>query len=286
MELWRQSILIVCAFAAVACRDIPKGGEPAAVPAATPLKYGVMPAVTAAETTEIYRPLMDKIAAAIHRPVELVIAPSYDALEAQVLGDGLDLAQVSSFLYVTASIKRIQAGRPLTLIAQEVSTPERGYRGVFLVKPDSVVKTLADLKGKKMAYVAKTSSAGYYFQRMRLRELGLDPDKLFGGVEFAGSHDAVVDRVKAGGADVGAVSEIRGTLSGLKVVDKTAEIPGDTIVALSSQGVSKAAELTRFFTTADKDASLVNMFIARGLAKYVVGSDESYAPERQELSAK
>jgi phosphate/phosphite/phosphonate ABC transporter binding protein len=286
MQRWLGYALVVCALVASGCSGSPKTAAPPVAPADGPLKFGVMPAVSAAETAEIYKPLVAKMGAAIGRPIEVVVAPSYDALEAQVLAGTVDFAQVSSILYVTAVVKRMEAGKALVLIAQEQSTPERGYRGVFVVKPDSAAGALADLKGKKMAYVAKNSSGGYFFQRMRLRELGLDPDTFFGATEFVGSHDAVVDKVKSGTADVGAVSEIRATLSGLKILDKTAEIPGDTIVAVSDPALALVPSLTPFFTNADKDPGLVNVFIARGLVKYVVAADEAYAPERKELGLK
>jgi phosphonate transport system substrate-binding protein len=61
------------------------------------------------------------------------------------------------------------------------------------------------MKGKKMAYVDKATTAGYLFPLAYLKENGVaDPDHFFSTTFFTGSHDAAIRAVLTRKADVGA----------------------------------------------------------------------------------
>ncbi len=78
------------------------------------------------------------------------------------------------------------------------------YMCALFVPKDSAITTLADLKGKRVAWVAKESSAGYVVPRLKIAAAGLDPDALFSEETFRRTHEAVVRGVLKGEADVGA----------------------------------------------------------------------------------
>ena len=85
------------------------------------------------------------------------------------------------------------------------------YHGYLFARKDSGIRTVADMKGKRFAYVDRATTAGYLFPRAYLKEKGVaDPDRYFGEVFFAGSHDATVLAVLNGEADIGA-SKTRST---------------------------------------------------------------------------
>lgn len=78
------------------------------------------------------------------------------------------------------------------------------YSSALFVKKDSDITELAQLKGKKVAWVAKESSAGYVVPRLKLLAAGLDPETLFAEETMRRTHEAVVRVVMNGEADVGA----------------------------------------------------------------------------------
>ena len=79
------------------------------------------------------------------------------------------------------------------------------YKGYLFVRKDSNIKGIRDMKGKKMAFVEKATTAGYIFPLAYLRENGVSsPDGFFREYYFAGSHDAAIDAVLNRKADVGA----------------------------------------------------------------------------------
>jgi phosphonate transport system substrate-binding protein len=79
------------------------------------------------------------------------------------------------------------------------------YHGRLFVRRDSGIRTVRDMKGKKMAFVEKATTAGYIFPIAYLRRNGVtDIDSFFSEYFFTGSHDAAVRAVLSGQADVGA----------------------------------------------------------------------------------
>ena len=76
--------------------------------------------------------------------------------------------------------------------------------GVLFTRAErSDLKTLADLRGQRMAAVAFNSLGGYLMARGLLQQHGLQPESDLAGLRFVETHDAVVQAVMAGEADFG-----------------------------------------------------------------------------------
>lgn len=81
------------------------------------------------------------------------------------------------------------------------------YRGYIFVRRDSGIRGAADMRGKKMAFVEKATTAGYIFPLAYLRKYGVkdrDIARFFSDYYFLGSHDAAIASVLNRKADVGA----------------------------------------------------------------------------------
>jgi ABC-type phosphate/phosphonate transport system substrate-binding protein len=79
------------------------------------------------------------------------------------------------------------------------------FGGVILVKADSPIQTLADIKGKKFMCVKKSSFGGGQMAWRLLLENGIDPLKDFATFAEGKKHDNVVLAVKSGVMDAGTV---------------------------------------------------------------------------------
>ncbi len=79
------------------------------------------------------------------------------------------------------------------------------YRVALLVKADSPYKTLADLKGKRVAHTSATSNSGNLAPRAFFPGLGLTPEKDY-QVVYSGGHDRSVMGVNAGDYDAAPVA--------------------------------------------------------------------------------
>lgn len=81
----------------------------------------------------------------------------------------------------------------------------QGYQLFFLVKKDSPYKTLADLKGKKVAHTAPSSNSGHLAPQVLFPAQGLKPGTDYQPL-FSGGHDKTTLGVRAGDYDGGPVA--------------------------------------------------------------------------------
>lgn len=163
------------------------------------------------------------------------IATSYAAV-IEAMGAGkVDIGWLATFSYVLAKQKY---DVDLLLIVVRFGSPF--YRGQIITHVDSGIKTLADLKGKKFAFVDPASTSGHLYPKTLLLSKGLNPDRLFAQSLFAGSHNAVILSVLKKEVDAGATyDDARAAVaktypevfSKLRVIAYTKDIPNDTVSA-------------------------------------------------------
>ena len=163
------------------------------------------------------------------------VATSYAAV-IEAMGAGkVDIGWLATFSYVLAKDKY---DVDLLLIVVRFGKPF--YRGQIMVRTDSGMNTLADLKGKTMAYVDPASTSGHLYPKALMMAEGHDPDSFFSKSIFAGSHNAVVFSLLKGEVDAGAAYDgaraavaknYPDVFNKIKVIAYTKDIPNDTVTA-------------------------------------------------------
>ena len=68
------------------------------------------------------------------------------------------------------------------------------YRSVIVRRPDSPLRALADLRGRRVAFGARTSTQGHIIPRIELLKQHIELDDL-GGYQYTGSHKNCADAV-------------------------------------------------------------------------------------------
>ena len=81
----------------------------------------------------------------------------------------------------------------------------QGYNLIVIVKKDSPFKTLADLKGKKVAHTSPSSNSGHMAPIALFPKNGLTPDKDY-KILFSGKHDQSILGVRSGDYDAAPVA--------------------------------------------------------------------------------
>lgn len=130
---------------------------------------------------------------------EPVIAESYGQLIRTIAENGVDFAFLSPLGYVQA--QQIAGAR---ILLQTVRNGRPYYWSVILVRRDSGLRELGDLKGKRFAFTHLGSTSGYVVPMSALRDEGIDPERYFGDVVYAGGHSAVLGMILSGAVDAGA----------------------------------------------------------------------------------
>ncbi len=164
------------------------------------LKFGFTPVLSEPEMRAEFEPLMNYLSEAMGQKVTLYIAKDYGDLRTQMENGRVDIGSFSPFAYVDAA-----RGGKIHIIAQSIIEGSATYRGIIVVRKDSKLKSIAELKGKRFAFVDPKSASGYIYPRAMLIEKGINPETFFKETIFAGSHDKVIAAVLEGRVDAGAI---------------------------------------------------------------------------------
>jgi phosphate/phosphite/phosphonate ABC transporter binding protein len=187
------------------------------------VKIGFTPFLSEADMRVEFDPLMTYLSDSIGQKVVLYIAKDYGDLRTQMEAGAVDIGSFSPFAYVDA----VRGGK-IRIIAQSIIDGSGTYRGVIVARKDSGLKALADLKGKRFAFVDPKSASGYVYPRAMLIEKGMIPESYFKETVFTGGHDKVIAAVLDGRADAGAIYE------GALGVAKAEGVPTENLVTLAS----------------------------------------------------
>lgn len=165
------------------------------------LRIGLIPEMNIFQQKQRFALLGEYLEEKTGVPVEFTILSRYGNIIDTFNSAKMDGAFFGSFTGALA-IQKLGVV-PLARPVNPDKTSE--YHGYILVRKDSGIESVSDMRGKRMAFVEKATTAGYLFPLAFFREKGVkDIASFFGESFFTGSHDAAVIAVLRGEADVGA----------------------------------------------------------------------------------
>ncbi|WP_309645546.1 phosphate/phosphite/phosphonate ABC transporter substrate-binding protein [Phenylobacterium sp.] len=130
------------------------------------------------------------LAKALGLPVKLYESSDYNGVIQALSSGQVDLAQMAGGSYANVDAQVGELVAPILSLRQ--AEGGTGYYSSIVVRADSPYRSVADLKGRSLAYVDFNSTSGYLVPRAKLREQGIDPDTYFGKTGFAGGHTQAV----------------------------------------------------------------------------------------------
>ena len=224
------------------------------------LVYAVVPAENASGVTERQAAWMEYLSKELGVKVTLRIASDYAAvIEGQRAGS-IHIGDYGPSSYVRAHTVTNGGVEPFaSMRAQDGST---GYYSVAYAKASNASTKLEDFKGKNLCLVDPNSTSGFNVPMYAMTKAGIEPEKFFGKMVNAGSHENAVMAVQQGTCDVAFNwwnSEEDSNLSRMankgmvkvsdfKTVFKSEKIPGSPYAYLTSLPADlKAAIRTAFF---------------------------------------
>ncbi len=172
---------------------------------------------------------------------EAFVAESYSQLIRAIAENKVEFSFLSPLGYITAAqvakaevlLKSVRGGQPY-------------YWSVILVRKDSGLRNLDDLKGHRFAFTHLGSTSGYVIPMSALLSTGIKPDEYFSDVVYAGGHSAVIRMILDGEVDAGATfaDDPKGKVGSwtaeefvaaaeakqLKPIFFSEKIPGDTFI--------------------------------------------------------
>jgi phosphonate transport system substrate-binding protein len=165
-----------------------------------PLILGVHPYLAPSELKRRFTPLADYLSTAIGRRVEVRVGRTY-AEHVDAIGTGdIDIAYLGPVPYV----QLIEKYGKKPLLARQVVNNDPYLRGEIVVRNDSPIHSLEDLKGRCFYFGDPNSTMSSILPRLILENAGVSLDKLSVYRNLEG-HSNVALAILAGSCDAGAV---------------------------------------------------------------------------------
>lgn len=213
----------------------------------------------------------------------VIEALSSDPPEAQ-------MASLATFAYVLAADR---GAAEAALVSVRYGSPT--YNGQIMVRADSGISRVSQLKGKTFGRPDPLSTSGWIIPMLTMRAAGVNTDTDLREIVDAGSHDSVVAAVYNGDVDAGASyvdarsrieEDYPDVMEKVVVIEVTADIPNDgvqfsPVVPQEMRDKIVAALLEIAQTEEGKDA-LKTAYQWSGLEEH---DDTFYDPFRQVLQA-
>jgi phosphonate transport system substrate-binding protein len=192
------------------------------------IRFGVIPRYNPLVMYKRYQPIMDYLTAETPYRFELKISRDYPEA-VRFLQQGV--TQVSSLGDVTFAEASTQyAAIPILKPLNKDGTPF--YRSAIIVRADSPLKNVRELRGKTMAFGSPHSTSSNLIPRYLLWDngVGLRDLKSFANLQH---HDAVAKAILKGQYDAGAVKDVvaeKYKSRGLRILAWSAPIPAVPLV--------------------------------------------------------
>jgi signal transduction histidine kinase/ABC-type phosphate/phosphonate transport system substrate-binding protein len=202
------------------------------------------------------------------RPVVMELAPTYEALEAELAAGRVDMAW--------ATAEQCDAFAPRArAVLRAVRSGSWRYHSALVCRADEPL-TLETLQGKRVAWVAPRSTGGHLLPVRFLETQGVLPGQVFSEQRFLGTYRKALNAVLSGEADVAAVFSnhpdehaMRATLASYVGADEPRLMPflftgptlADGIVLTRRLSEVDAAALVSVLTRMNTDGSGLEMLM-------------------------
>ncbi|PGZ62744.1 phosphonate-binding protein [Bacillus cereus] len=214
------------------------------------------------------KPLEKLLSDKLNIPVKVSISTNYNTIVEAMASKQVDVGFLPPTAYVLAHEKKaanviLQAQR--FGVEDETGAPTKElvdfYKSEFVVKKDSNINSVKDLKDKKIGYQDVTSSAGYVWPAAVLLKEGIDPLKDVKPVTLKG-HDQSLIALLNGDVDAAVVfqdarnivkKDYPNIFDQTKIVKFTEKIPNDTISVRSDLDAEWSKKLQDAFIEIGKN---------------------------------
>jgi len=245
------------------------------------IKIGLIPEQDIHKMAARYEPLTGYLSKKMNLKVTLVYLDSYSEVCDKFIYKQLDAAFFGSFSYALTHAK---AG------VQPIARPDyqgtSTYRGLILVRQDSNIKNIQDMKAKRLALVHQATYAGYLYPLRYFKEHGVkNLETYFSKITFEGSHDKAIFAVLRGEADIAMPKD----LIYQRVIKENPELEKKLVVLASSDPVPSNAlcvsreldpalknKLREILLNLNNDPQAKPILESLGATRFIETKDEDY----------
>lgn len=249
----------------------------------TPIRMGIFPRRNVDTTHEMFRPFAEGLGQALKRQVVIETSHDFAAFWQQVEKQRYDIVHYNQYHYV-----RSHKDYGYKVIAHNVEYGQAKISGAILVRKDTGINSLSDLKGKKiafgggrramLAYIITTYllrnaglNEGDYFEQFALNPIKACVATYYHQTTAAGAGDSVLD-----------LPEVKqqidvDEMKYLAVGDRLAHLPWAVRAELPKALV---AQIQHYMTGLRDSSHGQEILTAAGLTDLIIANDSDYDPHR------
>ena len=190
--LW--ALLLTPLVVLLGCREAP-------TPDPDVLRFAAIPDQSLDHVLRQHQALMDRVCGAAQRRCRWVPVDSYEALVDRFGRGEVDFAYFGAATFAQAW----QRHGAVPLVMRDV---DFRFTSVILVRRDSPLRGLADLRQRRFSFANRNSTSGHYMLRQRLADERLVPERDFASVRYSADHDAAMRALADGEVDAAGVNAI------------------------------------------------------------------------------
>ncbi len=248
------------------------------------LVIGLIPEQNIFRQMDRYEPLARYLQSRTGYKINLVVLPRYGNIIDNFVSKGMDGAFFGSFTYTLAHAK---------LGVEVIARPENlegvsSYYGLIFVRKDSGIRTAADMRGKRFAFVDKATTAGYLLPLYYFHKNGIkDVRGYFKETYFAGTHEDAIYDVLNKKADIGAAkntifemlakSESK-IAENLVILQRSPEVPENSLALRKDISDEIRGRLREALLNMHNDPEGKTVLAAFGARRFIPTTDDDFAP--------
>ncbi|MDO8444656.1 MAG: phosphate/phosphite/phosphonate ABC transporter substrate-binding protein [Deltaproteobacteria bacterium] len=275
--LWIFAVLLLAGCSNGKVDYIPKG-EKVAGENRERLVLGVMPSLPPTKLFTKYQPLADYLTRKTGKEVVISTAPNFQEYMVRLQKGEYEMILPNPYQYIMVS--KSPGYAPLVKIS---GIP---FQGFIVVRKDSGINGIQDLKGKKIAYPDPSALAATMQVRAYLKRNGIDPERDT-RESYAASQESVIFGVHQRLFDAagtwpealeGTPDDIR---KGLKVLAETETLPHRPIAIRSDIPSDVSEKVKKALLSMNDDPEGHNILASIGYHAFEAVSDKDYDKVRE-----
>jgi phosphonate transport system substrate-binding protein len=252
----------------------------------TPREYivGIHPLHNPKRLVEVYGPIVDQLNASIPQAhFRLEASRNYEGFDKKLYGRHFDFAMPNPY----ETLRSLNFGYH---VFGKMGNDEM-FRGIILVRKDSGIRKVTDLKGKKVSFPAPTDLAATMMPQYYLHTHGIDVNRDIENL-YVGSQESSILNVLRGHVAAGATwavpwksfqQESPKLAAQLEVKWQTESLPNNSWVVRDDVPPTLAEKVSKVLVGLNGTPEGRAMLNKLGITRFEYATEETYEPVRQYL---